>query len=159
MLEKSFLRPFYIWSILAIYLFSCLSCVDAHIDNIETGSMNEIGSQSFASTSVQKSSAGWNTPINIPDQPIYSAPLGLANSPISGTTIESMITNPAVTVRPDGNSCISCHGGTGSLRPEWDAQTMTQTQYCDLVTSFVAAKKPQILKDVFAQWLADGCPK
>ncbi len=100
---------------------------------------------------------GWMKPIEL-DEAEYSQPLGLANSPISGTDISQIVTNPNVSVRADGNSCVSCHGGPGSLRPEWTSSTQTQTSFCQLVPSFLNADKPQVLKEVFAAWAAQGCP-
>ncbi|PWU19087.1 MAG: hypothetical protein C5B49_06305 [Bdellovibrio sp.] len=110
-----------------------------------------------AALKVEVSQVGWNTPIDIMGDASYSAPLGIANSAINGTSLREMVTSPSVTVRSDGNSCVSCHDGPNSLRPEWSASLLTKASFCRLAPTFIAAKKPAILKIVMTSWLNSGC--
>jgi hypothetical protein len=101
---------------------------------------------------------GWRTPIPTITSGDFTKPLGYANTPIVGLAIGPLVTNPVITIRPDGNSCASCHGGDATMRPQWDARTLTRTQFCNMVPSFLAANKPAVVKAVFGAWKDAGCP-
>lgn len=142
------------------YVLLCSTLVGSLACNSNMQTMPMAAGNTVQTDMVAKdtTSVGWTNPIVL-NEAEYQVPLGMANSPISGTSISAIVTNPAVSVRSDGNSCISCHAGPGSLRPEFTSATLDINGFCQLVPSFINANKPQVLKDVFNVWYSKGCPQ
>ena len=137
------------------------SCNKYNSNQFEANSSAEFSSAAPDLNSVDLliQKTGWKRPIILSGDDSYLEPQGYANTSISGSTIQDIVTNPSVTIRPDGNSCISCHGGANSLRPQWDARTLTRSQFCSMVPAFLVADKPPVLKQILTEWWEAGCPR
>jgi hypothetical protein len=100
---------------------------------------------------------GWKTPITTENWPVDPAKLHLEGAPHSliGLTLEQIVTDPNIQIRPDAASCMDCH--------DW-AQEMTAESFCRRIDDFITTDqdgegpKPQVLKDIFIDWKNRNCP-
>jgi hypothetical protein len=72
-----------------------------------------------------------------------------------GLTLEQIVTDPNIQIRPDATSCMDCH--------YW-AEEMTAESFCRRIDDFITTDqdgegpKPQVLKDIFVDWKNRNCP-
>ncbi|MGD9244946.1 MAG: hypothetical protein PVH36_08445 [Desulfobacterales bacterium] len=100
---------------------------------------------------------GWKTPITTENWPVDPAKLHLEGAPhgIIGLSLEQIVTDSNIQVRPDGASCMDCH--------DW-AEEMTAESFCRRIDDFITTDqdgegpKPEVLKDIFIDWKNRNCP-
>jgi hypothetical protein len=100
---------------------------------------------------------GWKTPITTENWPVDPAKLHLEGAPHSliGLTLEQIVTDPNIQIRPDAASCMDCH--------DW-AEEITAESFCRRIDDFITTDqdgegpKPKVLKDIFIDWKNRNCP-
>ena len=100
---------------------------------------------------------GWKTPITKENWPVDPAKLHLEGAPhgLIGLTLEQIVTDPNIQIRPDAASCMDCH--------DW-AEEMTAESFCRRIDDFITTDqdgegpKPKVLKDIFIDWKNRNCP-
>ena len=100
---------------------------------------------------------GWKTPITTENWPVDPAKLHLEGAPHSliGLTLEQIVTDPNIQIRPDAAACMDCH--------DW-AQEITSKTFCRRIDDFITTDqggegpKPQVLKDILIDWKNRDCP-